>query len=195
MIKVIFVILGIILAIIICGFIIFNSLTKIQKSEPEIVNLNKSIISSGLKIRTTDKTLFKDLQKVYDNYTKLKEEKGIPNMKEPWEYISLSNNFQGIESWDYYTGHVITNQSVPTYLIKFETPKGTYAIFKLRGKNKLTFGISLGKLKQYIYTQWLPNSKYNFGGSEFEYNNKSMDEKNPYDIDLYVLIVPKESDM
>ena len=163
--------------------------SKNETVEPRIVVLDKPIAAVGLSIRTGMKSVFKDLPKVYDRYMKLKAQNGIPNIKEPWEYVSLSKNFTDEKSWDYYTGHVVTSRNaVAEEFLGFEVPAGTYAVFPIRGKGKLFFGMAVGKMKKYIYETWLPQSQYEFGGYEFEYNNEAMHAENPYAIDLYVAI-------
>ena len=52
-------------------------------------------------------------------------------------------------------------------------------------------GLSIGKMKKYIYEDWLPTSGFEFGGHEFEYNNQRMFEENPHHIDLYIAVNDK----
>jgi len=105
--------------------------------EPKIIQIEKEIDCLGLSIRTTDKTVYQDLPRLYEKYIKLKDEGRVKNIKEPWEYISLSNNYSDSESWDYYTGYVVTgNEANQDELICFSVPAGTYAIFEIRCKSK-----------------------------------------------------------
>jgi predicted transcriptional regulator YdeE len=166
-------------------------LNLVDKTEPEITILDKEFICQGMMIRTNQKKIMRDLPKLYAKYIDFKNKNGIPNMVSPWEYISLSDNFDSDLSFDYHTGHVVNIDQNITGLERFSTPKGTYAIFRIRGKNKLTFGLSMGFTKRFIYKQWLPKSDYEFAGYEFEYNNEAMNKINPYDIDLYVSLKEK----
>jgi predicted transcriptional regulator YdeE len=160
--------------------------------EPKIVQIEKEINCLGLSIRTTDKTVYKDLPHLYEKYMRLKDEGKIKNIKEPWEYVSLSNNYSGSKSWDYYTGYVVTGyEEDRNELIRFSVPAGTYAIFEIRSKSKFLFGFKMGRMKQYIYTKWLPQSGYEFTNCDYEYNNAEMHQKSPYDIDLYIGIKRK----
>jgi predicted transcriptional regulator YdeE len=139
------------------------------------------------------KGIYRDLPKVYKKYLSLKEKYGIQNQKMPWEYVSLSTNFKENQTWDYYTGHVVTStDKLQEDFINFEIPGGTYAIFPIKAKFKIMFGLKFGKMKKYIYQNWLPNSDYEFCGCEFEYNNESMNKENPNYIDLYVAIRKKD---
>lgn len=168
-------------------------LIKIDKSEPKIVNVEKPIIASGFFVNTSTSKIFADLPKLYSQYMSYKDKNGIPNQKLPWEYISLSKNFDDKnKTWDYYTGHVVTDFDKNNKdLTNFEAPAGTYAVFKIEAKGKIRFGITMAQTKEYIYNKWLPASKYQFDGYEFEYNNEEMAKENPYFINLYVGIKEK----
>jgi predicted transcriptional regulator YdeE len=137
-------------------------------------------------------TVYKDLPKVYKRYMALKESGQVKYIKEPWEYVSLSMNFDSSQAWDYYTGYVVGKfDPEANHLVNFKVPKGDYAVFEIRCKSKFFFGWKIGKLKRYIYTKWLPASEYEFTGFEYEYNNEEMARKSAYDIDLYVGIRKK----
>jgi predicted transcriptional regulator YdeE len=168
-----------------------SKLLGIDKSEPQITTLEKPYVCLGMKVRTDQKMMMSDLPKLYEKYLHYKEMSGIPNMINPWEYISLSDNFENNDSFDYHTGYAVSKSENVAELDQFSTPTGTYAVFKIRNKNKITFGISMGLTKRFIYQEWLPKSTYDFAGYEFEYNNEAMNTKNPYDIDLYVAVKQK----
>ncbi|HYH04660.1 MAG TPA: effector binding domain-containing protein [Bacillota bacterium] len=162
--------------------------------QPGIIERNEAVTAVGLMVRTTEKTVFKDLPKVYSQYMDINKSNRIPNMKQPWEYVSLSTNFEGNQTWDYYTGHVVTSSgSIAGELVEFQIPQGIYAVFPIRCKFKLFFGLKVGQMKRYIYTQWLPSSEYEFAGFEYEYNNETMAQVRPYNIDLYVGIKKKNT--
>lgn len=155
--------------------------------EPKIVKIEQDITAAGLMIRTTQKTVYKDLPKVYAEYMAIKDKDGIRTIKSPWEYVSLSRNFEGVDSWDYYTGYVVTAYAgVPDTLVRFSVPAGTYAVFPIRCRFKPFFALKIGRMKRHIYKKWLPGSGYAFAGHEYEYNNEAMHAVSPYDIDLYV---------
>jgi predicted transcriptional regulator YdeE len=160
--------------------------------EPTIVILGEPITATGLFVRTGMKSVFSDVTKILKKYMSYKDKYGIPNQKEPWEYVSLSTNFNGTQTWDYFTGHAVTNiENVPEIFIPFEIPSGTYAIFPIRPKYKFMLGLSIAKIKRYIYTTWILKSKYEFAGYEFEYNNEKLFKESPHFIDLYVGIKEK----
>lgn len=160
--------------------------------EPRIVKVQDGIKCAGLMIRTTRKTVYKDLPEIYASYMLMKENGSVKYIKEPWEYISLSMNFDDSQAWDYYTGYVVEKFDPDTnQLVNFKVPQGDYAVFELRCKRKAFFGWKMGKLKHSIYTKWLPGAEYEFTGFEYEYNNEEMARKSAYDIDLYVGIKKK----
>jgi predicted transcriptional regulator YdeE len=161
-------------------------------SDPEMVSLGEPIRAVGLMVRTDMESVFKDVAEILKEYRKYKDEFGIPDQKEPWEYVSLSANFQGNQSWDYYTGNVVeTVDNVPDMLRSFEIPAGDYAVFPIRPKHKRLLGLTIARTKRYIYNEWMPRSKYEFAGYEFEYNNQEMHEASPHFIDLYVSVKEK----
>ena len=160
--------------------------------QPRISIVNKEINCLGLMIHTNIKTVYKDLPKVYDRYMNLFNKNLISNIKRPWEYISLIQNYDTNMTWDYYTGHVITKyEDIYEDIVKFKVPEGEYAVFEVRCKKQIFFGIKIAKIKKYIYTNWLPKSEYEFSGYEFEYNNEEMKKKSPYDVDMYIGIKKK----
>ena len=188
--KIILITLILVIGIVVVLFFIIGGR---EMKEPKIVEFNKNLEAVGLMTRTTAKTVYKDLPRLYAEYMAIKDSSGIKNIKNPWEYISLSNNFEGGSSWDYYTGYVVTSyEGSSEKLVKFSMPAGRYAVFPLRCKHKIFFGFKMGRMKQYIYKKWLPASGYEFAGYEYEYNNEAMHKISPYNIDLYVGIKKKE---
>mgnify|MGYP001766212700 CR=1 FL=1 len=156
---------------------------------PKIVTLDEPIPVLGLMVRTDMKHVFKDVSRVLHDMMTKKAKTGIPEQKLPWEYISLSANFDEHQSWDYYTGFAVDDTKNSSEIFTpFVVPGGTYAVFPIRPKSRLLLSASIVKTKKYIYQQWLPASGYAFAGCEFEYNDESMHAVNPNHIDLYVSI-------
>jgi predicted transcriptional regulator YdeE len=180
-------------AVLVGGNVMFFGHKKSAVPEPKIVVLEKPYIALGMSARTGIKTLVFDLPKLYKRYLGYKKKLGIPGMREPWEYVSVSRDFRDDSSWEYCTGYVVDRaDEVPAELVRFEAPIGRYAVFPIRGASRLTFGAAVGRMKRYIYTEWIPARGYRFGGIEFEYNNEAMSAKHPYDIDLYVAVEAAE---
>lgn len=168
---------------------------KNSNLEPAIVLLSEPIKAVGLSVKTSMKSIFGDVTRILKTYMSYKDKYGIPNQKNPWEYVSLSQNFNEMQTWDYFTGHVVTDiDKIPEVFISFEIPAGTYAIFPIRPKFKFMLGLSIGKTKKYIYNDWIVKSKYEFAGYEFEYNNEKMFHDNPHFIELYVGLKEKNQD-
>lgn len=163
-------------------------------SGPEIVTLSEPIKAIGLLTKTGMKTVFRDITEILKKYMGYKDKHGIPNQKKPWEYVSLSTNFNEYKSWDYYTGHVVSEiaDNIPEVFIPFEVPAGSYAVFKIRPRFKFLLGMEIGKTKRYIYNEWLKKSEYEFTGSEFEYNDEKMFSENPHYINLFVAVKRKQ---
>lgn len=174
-------------------FIFINLSACFQVTEPTIVTVEEPMYCVGLKITTSEKTVSRDLPYLYAKYMKIKEEGKVKHIKEPWEYISLSNNFsEKGTTWDYYTGYRITDyENTSNDLIPFSIPAGQYAVFQIRGINKLFLSIKMSQLKRYIYTQWLTRVQYEFTGYEYEYSTQAMHQIHPSDLDLYVGIKAK----
>ncbi len=130
--------------------------------EPRIVELAEPIQAVGICSATGKSTVYEDLPKIYKEFMDLYNLTGIPNRKEPWEYVSLSDYFDETgETWNYYTGYVVSSDGdIPGEMILFAAPEGTYAVFPLRCKSAVELGRNMGALKRYIYKKWLPASGY-----------------------------------
>lgn len=173
-------------------FMRYFRIGKNNSLEPEIVTLSEPIKAIGLSVKTDMKNVFKDVSKILKKYMSYKDKCGIPDQKEPWEYVSLSKNFNENQTWDYFTGHVVTSfDSVPEAFVPFEIPVGTYAVFPVRPRNRFMLGLSIARTKRYIYNNWILKSKYEFAGYEFEHNDEKMFKENPHFIDLYVAVKEK----
>ncbi|HSB01623.1 MAG TPA: GyrI-like domain-containing protein [Anaerolineales bacterium] len=177
------------------AILLFDMLVgAIEKPQPKIVTLNEPIKMIGVSMRTGMKTIFKDAPKLGQEYKKVKDANLIKNKKEPWGFVAISRDFQGTESWEYLMGDVVTCLDVvPEGLKSFEIPPMTCAVFPICPKSKLAWGITIGLTKKYIFTEWLPNSKYEAESSilgDFEYHDERSLAKNP-EIDLYIAIKEK----
>lgn len=161
--------------------------------EPVIITIEKPILVIGLTMRTGIKSVFKDVTKILKQYMDCKERYGIPEQKLPWEYISLSRNFNDDQTWDYLTGHAVNGiGKVPEVFTAFEVPSGKYAVFSIRPRLKFLLGFTIMNTKRYIYNAWLPGSGYEFAGHEFEYNDEAMFNENPHYVDLYLAVKEKD---
>jgi predicted transcriptional regulator YdeE len=193
--KLIIVTMLIMTLIFIGGLTMFFLLSKIDNLEPQIVTLSDSIKFVGLSVKTDVRKIYKDAAKLGKEYSQFKETHEIANLKEPWGFVAYSKDFdEETKSWEYVMGDVVTNlDSVPEGLKGYEIPPATYAIFPVRAKLKFLWGLEIGRMKRYIFSKWLPNSKYESTGSDFEYHNERSTGKKP-SIDLYVAIKEKEAD-
>jgi len=191
--KIIIIILAIIASLLILGGVIMSLLlNKIDNIEPEIVTLQEPIKLVGLSVNTDVKKIYRDATKLGKDYLGFKETNNIPNLKDPWAFVAYSKDFdEETRSWEYIMGDVVTSlDSVPKGLKGYEIPSGEYAIFKIKAKFKLLWGLEIGRIKKYVFEKWLPNSRYESTGIEFEYHDQRSKGKNP-SIDLYVGIKEK----
>lgn len=185
----------VIISILIIGVIFYFLLIGgIDKSEPKIVTLDKPIKFIGLGINTSNKAIYKDVKIVSNEYYSIKKKNPIPNKQEPWIFVAVSRNYNketGI--FEYIVGDVVTKiDSIPTGLQSYEIPSLTYAIFPIRPKSSIAWGITIGRMKRYIYTEWMPKSGYEPAGiiDDFELHDDRSLGKHP-EISLYVAIKKK----
>ena len=186
--TVIIVLCSIILA---AGILFYVLIGSFEKVEPTIVTLQEPIKMIGVSTRTGMKTIFRDAARLGQKYRQLKDQGLIQNKKVPWGFVAISKNFQGTESWDYLMGDIVSTwDHIPAGLECFEIPAKTYAVFPIRPRSKFSWGITMGRTKKYIYTEWLPNSKYAADPSilgDFEYHDERSLARKP-EIALYVAI-------
>ncbi|HEX3043292.1 MAG TPA: GyrI-like domain-containing protein [Bacillota bacterium] len=172
---------------------LFLGAGNIKNLEPKIVVIDKPIQAVGLGTKTSIKRVFSDIPRLGKQYKKLKDQNGIPNRKEPWGFIALSKDYdEQTQEWEYIMGDVVTNiDNIPPNLVSFEIPAGSYAVFPIRPRNMFLWGPTIAKIKRYAYDSWLPNSKYEQAGFDFEYHDERSMGKNP-EISLYFAIQEKK---
>ncbi len=177
------------------GFLYFFFIGPVKKTEPQIISLKEPIKMIGVSKRTSLKTIFKDAVELGKEYKSIKDQGLIKNKMEPWAFVAISKDFIGQDSWEYLMGDVVNSlDTIPANLKSFEIPAIMYAVFNVKPKSKFAWGITIGRMKKYIYTAWLPNSIYESDCSvigDFEYHDKRSEEKRP-EIDLYVAIKVKK---
>jgi predicted transcriptional regulator YdeE len=173
-----------------------DRLVNFRKEEPQLVTLTEPLRMMGVSTRTSVKTIVRDAGNLGQRYRKVKQAGLIQNKREPWAFVAISKGFCEDGGWDYLMGDIVTDfDNVPSGLTCFEIPAKKYAKFGLHPSAVVFWGISLGMLKRYIYTEWLPNSGYIADNSilgDFEYHDQRSLSKKP-EIDLYVSIREKES--
>lgn len=182
--------LFIIITLILIGIILYFVLIgNIDRSAPEIVKLDQPIQFIGLATSTSDSKIYKDVGKVVAEFREIKEKDPIPYLKDPWAFVAVSKNYDPVKkTFTYIVGDVVSRiDRIPEGLQAYEIPAITYAVFPIRPKSKFAWGITMGRMKRFIYTKWLPDSGYelseNFG--DFELHDDRSLGKNP-EIQLYV---------
>nr|WP_286673007.1 GyrI-like domain-containing protein [Anaeromonas frigoriresistens] len=168
---------------------------KIEKIEPKIKELDKTIYFLGLKTETDDKRIGKDVNKLGNEFKNIKKIYSIPNAKEPRIFIALTRNYNPKTGYmEYIMGDVVKEipDSFPENIDVHNVPQGKYAVFTIKPKYSFLWGYTLGKMKSYIYKEWLPRSQYKSGTEidDFEYHDHRSISKKP-GIDLYVSIKEK----
>jgi predicted transcriptional regulator YdeE len=170
-------------------------LANVKKEEPQIIRLQESIKMIGVSARVNFKTIYRDSQTLGQRYQQVKQKRLIQNKRKPWAFTAVSKSFGEDGSWEYLMGDVVTSfDSIPDGLTGFEIPHRTYAKFSLQPRFVFLWGLAMGLLKKYIYTEWLPASNYVADSEvigDFEYHDERSVSKKP-EIDLYVAVKPKE---
>ncbi|MBI3394878.1 MAG: GyrI-like domain-containing protein, partial [Spirochaetia bacterium] len=145
---------------------------SVEKSPPRIVVLTEPIYMVGVSSTTTVKTVFKDVAAQRKAYASLRSKTVIPNARTPRVFVAVTKNYHD-ESWEYLIGDVVTKPGpAPENMQAFAIPARTYAVFTVRPRNLLLWGYTIGKIKNYAYSDWLPESKYEADTSvltDFEY--------------------------
>ncbi len=154
-------------------------------ADPMIVILEEPLKAVGLSTRVSVKTVYKEVRPLLARYTAYKEQHGIPDLKQPWAFIALSEHFDPQTlSWDYTVGDVVTcHDRTPAALTAFQSPAGTYVVFRVRPRFSFLLGWAIGKTKRHAVNEWFPKSEYEFTGIDFEYNDPQV--PGTLGVDLY----------
>jgi len=157
--------------------------------EPRIINLEKPIFFVGMTLRTNTQKIGKDAKTLAKKMNMAKFREEIPHRRDPWAYVALSRNYNPTSGrLEYTLGDVVTHlgTNLPAGILGHEIPVGTYAIFTVK-PGAFSWKRSITKLKEYIFTEWLPNSQYEHTGDfdEFELHDARSMSSRP-EIDLYV---------
>jgi AraC family transcriptional regulator len=162
--------------------------------DPQIVDLRAPIIIVGMSVDTTLKRIYRDVPALGRQFKALKDQHPILNLQQPWGFAAVSRGYDPASgAMTYMMGEVVTRvEGIPEGMLAFEIPAITYAIFPVRPKNRLGWGLAIANAKGYAYTVWMPRSGYEPAGviDDFEYHDeRSKDPRRP-GIDLYVAIKP-----
>ncbi len=187
--KTIIVIVSAVVIILIALYFIL--IGNIDKVEPQIVKLNEPIKLIGIEINTNDKDIYEDVGRAASTFNEIKKNKPIPYLKQPWASINISKDYNAeAKTFKYIVGDVVTQvDSIPDGLFYYNVPAITYAIFPVRPKSKIAWGITMGRMKRYIYAEWLPKSGYKTSEiiGDFELHDDRSLGKKP-EINLYVAL-------
>lgn len=162
-----------------------------DKCEPEIVKLNEPIKLIGIEVQTDDKSIYKDAGRITKRFNEIKSRNPVPDLKQPWARLYVSKDYNAeARTFKYIVGDVVTQiDSIPEGLNYYEVPASVYAVFTIKPKSRLVWGITMGRMKRYIFTEWLPVSGYEASGiiDDFELHDERSLGKSPQ-IDLYVAL-------
>jgi len=162
-----------------------------DKYEPEIVKLNEPIKLIGIEVQTDDKSIYKDAGRITKRFNEINSRNPVPDLKQPWARLYVSKDYNAeARTFKYIVGDVVTQiDSIPEGLNYYEVPASVYAVFTIKPKSRLVWGITMGRMKRYIFTEWLPVSGYEASGiiDDFELHDERSLGKSPQ-IDLYVAL-------
>jgi AraC family transcriptional regulator len=164
----------------------------IEGIEPRIVTLEAPIQVVGLTMATDLARARRDVARMGRNYLAIQQRFEIPDRKVPWGVVAIRKDLdRAAGSFTYMVGDVVTSlERVPEGLVGFEIPAATYAVFPVRSRNRLGWGLAVNRAKKYAYESWLPRSPYRPGGAvdDFEYHDERCVRKPNLEIDLYVAV-------
>ena len=112
----------------------------------------------GIEVHTNDNDIYKDVGRIASEFSELKKRMPISNLKQPWASVNISKDYN-IENktFTYVVGDVVTSfDTIPEGLNSYEIPAITYAVFIIKPKSKFSWGITMGRMKRYIYTERRP---------------------------------------
>lgn len=142
----------------------FSLLGKTGNPEPKIVTLNEPHKVIGLSIRTGMNSVYADVPRVLQQLSDLDEKIKIPNKKQPWEYISLSNNFAEDKTWDYYTGYAVTkSESIPKEFVFLKRLPGIMQCSRCGASRSTCWDSSSAKQKNIYTPSGFRNQNMNLG--------------------------------
>ena len=166
--------------------------------EPQILDMLAPITIIGMSVETTLKRIYRDVPALGRQFQALKRRHPIPNLQKPWGFAAVSRGFNPATGAMTYTmGDVVTAaEHVPEGMHAFEIPAVTYAVFPVRPRNRLAWGLAIANAKGYAYTAWMPGSGYEPAGliDDFEYHDERSTRARLPAIDLYVAIKPRGKD-
>jgi hypothetical protein len=125
------------------GFLLQLFIHPVEGTQPRIVDLERPILILGLSIETSVKMIGRDVAGLGKRFALHKQEHGLPNKKEPWGFAAASHGYdEATGAFTYVMGDVVTSlDQVPEGLVGFEIPASTYAVFPVRPKNRVGWGI------------------------------------------------------
>jgi AraC family transcriptional regulator len=163
--------------------------------QPRIVDLDRPITIVGISVDTSLKRIYRDVPALGRQFKELKKAHPIPNKKEPWTFAAVGRGYDlATGAMTYMMGDVVTSAAdVPEGMVAFQIPAIKYAVFPVRPKSRLGWGLAIANAKGYAYTVWMPGSGYEPVGliDDFEYHDERSTRRRNPEIDLYVAIKPK----
>ena len=137
----------------------------------------------GLWMRSSDKTVSKDIQALSRKYY------GMIN-KEPQSVLPfyvLSKNYDKDSGMsDLFIG----GQEQFENLEMFEIPAGLYGKTTVKPKFGFLWGLAIGQAKRFFYTKWISHSGYGAVNMEYEYHTEKSIGKKP-EIELHFALEEK----
>ncbi len=164
----------------------------IRLSPPEIIDLAEPILTVGMAVKTSIRTVYRDVPRLGKAFNRAKRAWAIPDRRLPWGFVAVSEDHD-VEagSFVYLMGEIVTRiGDLPEGWLRCVIPASKYAVFTIRPKRQFAWPLAIGSAKRYIFLEWLPASGYDAGGEidDFEYHDERSLRKRDPSIDLYVAI-------
>jgi len=107
----------------------------------------------GVKCKSNDKSISKDIFEISQKYYDLIDKKNGEII--PFFVLSKDYN-EKTKAFELFIGGLIQNVKLESITI----PKGLYAKIIVKPKLKFIWGLAIGEVKRYFYTKWIPNNEY-----------------------------------
>ncbi len=155
--------------------------------EPEIIDVEE-IKVIGIELRTSfdDAEYSLAIKELWNRYINEKIGDSIPNQMNPYATLGVNMDFNQEGDFSYLICKEVNSFSeIPQGMVGKTIPKSKYAIFTATGKRKANVGSSLGRVWNYFFTTWLPQSGYTQKGISSPNSPSPYDDQAVPDFELY----------
>lgn len=154
-----------------------------SKLQVEVIEKTEDKSIFGLWMNSNDRSVSKDIPVLSGKYYEIAGKKESEVF--PFYVLSKDYNVQTRE-FKLFIGGFMENSK----LDRIELLKGYYGVVAVKPKLGFLWGLSIGEVKRYFYTQWLPKSNYKALNMEYEYHTDKSVGRSP-EIEIYFSIDKK----